>query len=273
MTTLLESSKYGSALTGLPERAVFSWWAAENGYTWPETNNPGNISYIDYEGDGHDNLPTGGVFEGVSYVNPQNKVCSYDTALHGIEAWAELLKAPTKEHGGDKLLSVDLADLLSCDANIHCMASKIGASNWASSHYVGEGAWAYPGGTIVGAYESTTTVAMFSEQSAQPAVAPHSAPVSQPVGAETYTVVEGDTLNHIALRFKAPVSVLARLNNISVPNHIEVGQVLHLPRAYELKSGDTLTALSERFGESVEALAYINGVNPDRIYAGTTLYY
>lgn len=42
----------------------------------------------------------------------------------------------------------------------------------------------------------------------------------------TYTVVKGDTLSAIAVRYRTTVSALTRLNNLSNPNYIVVGQVL-----------------------------------------------
>ena len=45
----------------------------------------------------------------------------------------------------------------------------------------------------------------------------------------TYVVVSGDTLSGIAKRFGTTVNVLVKLNNISNPNLIRVGQVLKLP--------------------------------------------
>ena len=45
----------------------------------------------------------------------------------------------------------------------------------------------------------------------------------------TYVVVSGDTLSGIAKRFGTTVNVLVKLNNISNPNLIQVGQVLRLP--------------------------------------------
>lgn len=44
----------------------------------------------------------------------------------------------------------------------------------------------------------------------------------------TYTVKKGDTLSHIALRYNTTVNNLVKLNNISNPNYIVVGQVLRL---------------------------------------------
>lgn len=46
--------------------------------------------------------------------------------------------------------------------------------------------------------------------------------------ATTYTVVRGDTLSEIAVRFDTTVAKLVELNNISNPNYIVVGQVLKI---------------------------------------------
>ena len=45
-----------------------------------------------------------------------------------------------------------------------------------------------------------------------------------------YTVVFGDTLSEIAVRFHTTVSVLCKLNNISNPDRIRAGQILLIPR-------------------------------------------
>jgi lysozyme len=47
--------------------------------------------------------------------------------------------------------------------------------------------------------------------------------------ARTYTVQRGDTLSSIAVQFGTTVAALAAANNISNPNAIQIGQVLHLP--------------------------------------------
>jgi LysM repeat protein len=46
--------------------------------------------------------------------------------------------------------------------------------------------------------------------------------------ASTYTVVKGDTLSEIAVRYKTTVAKLVELNNIQNPDYIVVGQVLKL---------------------------------------------
>ena len=45
---------------------------------------------------------------------------------------------------------------------------------------------------------------------------------------ETYTVVRGDNLTKIANKFNTTVNELVRLNNITNPNRIEIGQVLKI---------------------------------------------
>ncbi len=46
----------------------------------------------------------------------------------------------------------------------------------------------------------------------------------------TYTVVWGDTLSAIALRFNTTVNTLVKLNNIANPDRIKVGQTLLIPQ-------------------------------------------
>ena len=56
----------------------------------------------------------------------------------------------------------------------------------------------------------------------QPTAAPPTTP-------QTYTVVAGDTLTSIALRFGTTVNALVQANGIVNPNLIYVGQVLNIP--------------------------------------------
>lgn len=59
---------------------------------------------------------------------------------------------------------------------------------------------------------------------------------------ETYTVVRGDTLSEIAVRFNTTVSYLAKLNNIANVNLIYVGQVLKIKEKVVVKpDGSTST--------------------------------
>jgi LysM repeat protein len=54
-------------------------------------------------------------------------------------------------------------------------------------------------------------------------------PSSSGTELQTYVVQVGDTLAEIAITFNVPLDVLVRANNISDPDHIEVGQELVIP--------------------------------------------
>lgn len=54
-------------------------------------------------------------------------------------------------------------------------------------------------------------------------------PTAPPTTPQQYTVVAGDTLTRIALRFGTTVAALVQANNIVNPNLIYVGQVLNIP--------------------------------------------
>lgn len=67
--------------------------------------------------------------------------------------------------------------------------------------------------------------------------------------ATTYTVVRGDTLSHIALRYNTTVKKLVELNDIENPNYIVVGQVLKIDgAATEVKKNTTSKATIKVFG-------------------------
>ncbi len=107
--------------------------------------------------------------------------------------------------------------------------------------------------------------------------------------AGSYSVKDGDSLSAIAARYGMSYETLARLNNISNPNRIYVGQVLKLSSgstvsnvvnhstasaagSYTVKSGDSLSAIAARYGMSYETLARLNNISdPNRIYVGQTL--
>lgn len=60
----------------------------------------------------------------------------------------------------------------------------------------------------------------------------------------TYRVQPGDTLSLIAERFHTDVSTLVTLNNLSNPDHIEVGQVLRLPCPLRLEDKVRATSVA-----------------------------
>lgn len=101
----------------------------------------------------------------------------------------------------------------------------------------------------------------------------------------TYVVRRGDTLYAIALRFKTTVTAIARANGLVNPNHIYVGQCLHIPGSrpqpppgrcgvrYIVQAGDTVSALALRYGTTVWAIVSANNLaNANRIYVGQKLF-
>jgi LysM repeat protein len=66
----------------------------------------------------------------------------------------------------------------------------------------------------------------------KPAAAPvAAAPAAAQASGTVYTVVKGDNPWKIAKKFKVPYSALLKLNNITDPNHIQIGQKLQIPAA------------------------------------------
>jgi peptidoglycan endopeptidase LytE len=107
-------------------------------------------------------------------------------------------------------------------------------------------------------------------------------------GTGSYTVQAGDTLGAIARRFGTTVTELVRLNNITNPDALKVGQQLVVPgsgggaavnvpaagqgKSYTVQRGDTLLSIARRFGLTVKQLQAANNIsNPDRIYPGQVL--
>lgn len=98
-----------------------------------------------------------------------------------------------------------------------------------------------------------------------------------------YTVVEGDTLSKIALKFYGDADrypLIAHFNGIKDPNLIRVGQILVIPDAtgyhsYVVVRGDTLSGIAKRFygkAELYPIIAEANDIpNPDVIQAGQVL--
>ena len=141
---------------------------------------------------------------------------------------------------------------------------------------------------------------------AGPSATPPASASPAPPGGGTYTVKAGDTLSAIAARFGTTATALAKLNGITNPSFIRVGQVLKLspggapapspaptptpsarpsptPRAsaapapsggstYTVRVGDTLGAIAARFGTTSTVLAKLNGIaDPSFIRVGQVL--
>lgn len=88
-------------------------------------------------------------------------------------------------------------------------------------------------------------------------------------GADSYKVVQGDTLYSIAFRYGLDYHALAKLNNIEPPYKLSVGQELRLNLkeaqevpSYVVQQGDTLYSIARKNGQSVDFLAGVNNLEP-----------
>lgn len=113
-----------------------------------------------------------------------------------------------------------------------------------------------------------------------PVVAEPSAPSARPPREGWYTVQPGDTLGDIAFRYGTTVPVLVRLNGLSDPDRLRVGQRLRLPQParppregwYTVQPGDTLYSIAQEQGTTAEELIRQNGITtPNLIFPGEQL--
>lgn len=88
-------------------------------------------------------------------------------------------------------------------------------------------------------------------------------------GADSYKVVQGDTLYSIAFRYGLDYHTLAKINDIEPPYKLSVGQVLRLNLkeaqevpSYVVQQGDTLYSIARKNGQSVDFLAGVNDLQP-----------
>lgn len=122
--------------------------------------------------------------------------------------------------------------------------------------------------------------------------------VTPPTETTTYTVAAGDVLSVIARRYGVSMQEIMRLNNLSDPDVIRVGQRLQLPgvidveqprattprreaqpareaasgHRYVVQAGDSLSVIAQRHGVTQQALLRANNIsNPDRIQVGQEL--
>ena len=108
-------------------------------------------------------------------------------------------------------------------------------------------------------------------------------------GGDTYVVKSGDTLMAIADQLGVPIEELISLNNLADPSHLEVDQVLKVPRrggtgptpvpgqptrqatrtatagteTYEVQAGDNASDIAARFGVTIQELADANDTTID----------
>lgn len=98
------------------------------------------------------------------------------------------------------------------------------------------------------------------------------------------TVKSGDTLSGIAMLYNTSYEYLAKINNITNPNLIYVGQKIYVPslehndinetshKLYIVQRGNTLTYISNMFGVTIQSIVELNNIqNPNLIYTGEIL--
>jgi len=105
--------------------------------------------------------------------------------------------------------------------------------------------------------------------------------------ADQITIRRGDTLTALAARYGTTPWALARANDLSDANHIEIGRHLTVPspmavstsansggvaRRVTVGLGQTLSAIASRYGVTVAQLVAANDItDPNLVEAGTTL--
>lgn len=110
---------------------------------------------------------------------------------------------------------------------------------------------------------------------------------------DTYIVRKGDMLSQLAVDFDTTTAELVRLNNLSNPDVLYVGQELRVPAGrgggstssassrsapavkkggtYTIQKGDTLSGIAVAAGVSINDLRSLNNTQGDMIRAGDTL--
>ncbi len=109
---------------------------------------------------------------------------------------------------------------------------------------------------------------------------------------DAYIVRKGDMLSQLAVDFDTTTAELVRLNNLSNPDVLYVGQELRVPAGrggkttstsstrassvkkggtYTIQKGDTLSGIAVGAGVSINDLRSLNNIEGDMIRAGDTL--
>lgn len=99
---------------------------------------------------------------------------------------------------------------------------------------------------------------------------------AEPAGKTAHVVAPGETLSHLAARYRVEVATIAGFNGLSDPNLIQAGQRLLIPPGdgfvYPVRPGDTLWDLSRLFGVPQQAIVEANGLrNPSFLKVGQSL--
>lgn len=100
----------------------------------------------------------------------------------------------------------------------------------------------------------------------------------QPSGVTIYVVQRGDTLYRIALQYGLTVNDIARVNSLTNPNSIDVGDRLliplsgqPLPQTHVVQPGETLDAIAALYGVTAADLGAFNQLDSGDVYVGLVL--
>lgn len=105
-------------------------------------------------------------------------------------------------------------------------------------------------------------------------------PGYEPKVRTTYKIKRGDTLSHIAVKFRVTVADLCSWNNISNPNKIYAGDTIFVSPPideefieYIIQRRDTLSGIAKKFGTTIKQIMTDNPYikDPNKIYAGNIL--
>jgi len=90
-----------------------------------------------------------------------------------------------------------------------------------------------------------------------------------------HTIVKGDTLYSIAIRYATDLQNLLQLNELQKSARLSIGQMIVVrkngPRAHAVRRGETLSRIAARYGLDVDALRLLNHLDGDKIAAGQQL--
>lgn len=151
-------------------------------------------------------------------------------AMFGVTATSPIIIGPTTPPTGPILPGSDcIYEVQPTDSNLYRISLLFGipymdiarASNLVNPNLIHVGdRLVIPGCGTTGFFPPPTTV---------PSAVPPTQIPGGPGSGQTYTVVAGDTLYHLSIRWGTTITAIATLNQIPNPNLIFIGQVLNIP--------------------------------------------
>ncbi len=91
-----------------------------------------------------------------------------------------------------------------------------------------------------------------------------------------YTIVAGDTLTSIGIKFGVTPETIASYNGISLYGDLVVGNIIRVPgsngRMYTVQSGDSLSVIAQRFGVTMQDVIDANDLTSTTIFVGQKLF-